>query len=163
MHEARLAPKSASVRSPQVGVDVRTEIEIGRPRSEVAEYASNPDNALSWYSNIKSVEWNPEKPLAVGSRIIFVAEFLGKRVDYIYEVRELEPGVRFVMGTREGHLPMETTYEWEDAPGGGTRMSLRNRGEPSGLSRLTAPLVARSMRRENRKDLARLKAVLEAR
>jgi hypothetical protein len=48
-----------------------------------------------------------------------VAEFLGKRVDYIYEVRELEPGVRFVMGTREGHLPMETTYEWEDAPDGG--------------------------------------------
>ncbi len=162
MHEPRLAPETASVRSAQVGVDVRTEIEIDRPRSEVAEYASNPDNTRSWYGNIKSVEWNSDKPLAVGSRITFVAEFLGKRVDYIYEVRELEPGVRFVMGTREGHLPMETTYEWEDAPGGGTRMSLRNRGDPSGFSRLTAPLVARAMRRENRKDLGRLKAALEA-
>ncbi|MGZ6729317.1 MAG: SRPBCC family protein, partial [Gaiellaceae bacterium] len=59
-------------------------------------------------------------------------------------------------------FPMETTYEWEDAPGGGTRMSLRNCGQPSGFSRLTAPLVARSMRRENRKDLQRLKAALEA-
>ena len=163
MHEARLASENAPVRSGQVGVDVRTEIEIGRPRTEVAEYASNPDNALSWLTNIKSVEWNPAKPLAVGSRIIFVAEFLGKRLDYIYVVRELEPGKRFVMGTQEGPFPMETTYEWEDAPGGGTLMSLRNRGEPSGFSRVTAPLVARAMRRENRKDLARLKAALEAR
>jgi hypothetical protein len=40
-------------------------------------------------------------------------------------------------------------------------MSLRNRGEPSGFSRLTAPLVAQAMRRENRKDLERLKAALE--
>ncbi|MGZ4257172.1 MAG: SRPBCC family protein [Gaiellaceae bacterium] len=145
-----------------MGVDVRTEIEIDRPRSEVAEYASNPDNALAWYRNIKRVEWNSAKPLAVGSRIVFVAEFLGKRLDYIYQVRELEPGKRFVMGTHEGLFPMETTYEWEDAPGGGTRMSLRNCGQPSGFSRLTAPLVARSMRRENRKDLQRLKAALEA-
>ena len=140
---------------------MRTEIEIDRPRSEVAEYASNPGNALAWYSNIKQVEWNSAKPLAVGSRIVFVAQFLGKRLDYIYQVRELEPGKRFVMGTHEGPFPMETTYEWEDAPGGGTRMSLRNRGEPSGFSRLTAPLVARAMRRENRKDLERLKAALE--
>ena len=144
-----------------MGVDVRTEIEIDRPRSEVAEYAANPGNALAWYKNIKSVEWNSSKPLEVGSRIVFVAEFLGKRLDYIYQVRELEPGKRFVMGTQEGHFPMETTYEWEDAPGGGTRMSLRNRGEPSGFSRLTAPLVGLAMRRENRKDLQRLKAALE--
>ena len=161
MHEPRLASETASVRSVQVGVDVRTEIEIDRPRSEVAEYASNPDNALSWYGNIKSVEWNPAKPLAVGSRIVFVTYFLGKRVDYIYEVRELEPGKRFVMSTHEGPFPMETTYEWEDAAGGGTRMSLLNRGEPSGFSRVTAPIVARAIRRENRKDLARLKAALE--
>jgi hypothetical protein len=65
------------------------------------------------------------------------------------------------MGTADGPFPMETTYEWEDAPGGGTRMSLRNRGEPSGFSRITAPLVATAIRRENRKDLDRLKAVLE--
>jgi uncharacterized membrane protein len=144
-----------------VTVDVRTEIQIDRPRSEVAAYASDPANALSWYSNIKSVEWNTEKPLAVGSRLIFVAEFLGKRLDYIYEVRELEPGRRFVMSTNEGAFPMETSYEWEDAPGGGTRMSLRNRGAPRGFSRVAAPLVSRAIRRENRKDLRRLKAALE--
>src|SRR5207249_239361 len=90
-------------------VDVRTEIEIARPRLDVADYASNPDNALAWYEHIKDVEWNKAKPLEVGSRIVFVAHFLGKRLDYVYQVRALIPGERFVMATDEGPFPMETT------------------------------------------------------
>jgi hypothetical protein len=74
---------------------------------------------------------------------------------------ERVPGERLVMRTAEGPFPMETSYTFEDAPGGGTRMSLRNRGEPAGFSKLAAPLIARAMQRANRKDLARLKAILE--
>jgi hypothetical protein len=55
---------------------------------------------------------------------------------------------------------METTYEWEPAEGG-TRMTLRNRGTPSGFASITAPLMARAMRRANQKDLAALKRLLE--
>ena len=102
---------------------------------------------------------NP-RPVAVGSRIAFVAHFLGRRLAYTYEVRELVPEQRLVMSTTEGPFPMETTYTWEPAPGG-TRMTLRNRGEPSGFSRLVAPMMARAMRRANEKDLAKLKARLE--
>ena len=142
-------------------VDVRTEIEIERPRSHVADYASNPDNAMAWYEHIKEVSWNKAKPLGVGSRIVFAAEFLGKQLDYVYEVKELEPGERFVMATAEGPFPMETTYSWEDTENGGTRMSLRNRGQPRGFSRVTALLLVRAMRRANKKDLRRLKTVLE--
>jgi uncharacterized membrane protein len=142
-------------------VDVRTEIEIDRPRADVAAYASNPDNAKAWYEHIKSVEWNTAKRLQIGCRIVFVAQFLGRRIDYIYEVKALVPGERFVMATAEGPFPMETTYAWEDTEGGGTRMFLRNRGEPSGFSRVTAPLLVGAMRRANRKDLRRLKALLE--
>ena len=142
-------------------VDVRTEIEIHRPRRDVADYASNPDNALAWYEHIKEVEWNSAKPLEVGSRIVFAAHFLGKRLDYIYEVKDLVPGERFVMATAEGPFPMETTYSWEDTEDGGTMMFLRNRGQPRGFSRVTALLLAGAMRRANRKDLRRLKAVLE--
>jgi len=143
-------------------VDVQTEIEIDRPRDEVAGFASDPDNATAWYENIESVEWKTAKPPTVGSRISFVARFLGRRLDYVYEIRELVPRERLVMATADGPFPMETTYTWADTPSGGTRMTLRNRGEPSGLSRVAAPLMAGAMRRANRKDLERLKEILEA-
>jgi len=146
-----------------MAVDVLTEIVIGRPRAEVAAYAGDPSNAPSWYVNIKSVEWETPPPVAVGSRMAFVAQFLGRRLAYTYEVAELVVGERLVMRTAQGPFPMETTYTWETVSEGATRMKLRNRGEPSGFSKLAAPFMAGAMRRANRKDLQQLKAVLEAR
>ena len=144
-------------------VDVETGIEIARPREEVAAYACDPDNATAWYENIQAVSWETQPPLAVGSRVAFVASFLGRRLSYTYEIVELVVGERLVMRTAEGPFPMETTYEFADAPGGGTRMTLRNRGEPSGFAKVGAPVMAAAMRRANRKDLAALRAVLEGR
>jgi ligand-binding SRPBCC domain-containing protein len=144
-----------------VRVDVVTELEIDRPRADVAAFAADPDNATAWYKNIDDVEWETSPPVAVGSRIRFHAQFLGRTLDYTYEVRELEPGSRFVMATAQGPFPMETTYTWEDTPGGGTRMTLRNRGEPSGFAAVAAPIMTRAMRRANESDLRRLKALLE--
>lgn len=40
-------------------------------------------------------------------------------------------------------------------------MTLRNRGEPSGFSRIAAPLMAAAMRRANQNDLRTLKTLLE--
>ena len=144
-------------------VDVETGIEIARPREQVAAYACDPDNATSWYENIRAVTWETPPPLAVGSRVAFVASFLGRRLSYTYEIAELVPGERLVMRTAQGPFPMETTYAFTDAAGGGTRMILRNRGEPSGFAKVGAPVMARAMRRANRKDLAALRAVLEGR
>jgi uncharacterized membrane protein len=144
-----------------MAVDVETATDIARPRAEVAAYACDPGNAPEWYENIKSVEWETEPPVSVGSRMAFVATFLGRRLAYTYEVAELVPGERLVMRTAEGPFPMETTYGFEDTPAGATRMTLRNRGEPSGFARVGAPVMASAMRRANRKDLERLKELLE--
>jgi hypothetical protein len=65
------------------------------------------------------------------------------------------------MRTAEGPFPMETTYTWEALGERKTRMTLRNRGEARGFSKLAAPLMAAAMRRANRKDLERLKSLLE--
>jgi uncharacterized protein YndB with AHSA1/START domain len=146
-----------------VPVDVVTEMGIERPREEVAAYAADADNATAWYENIERVEWKTEPPLTVGSRVAFVARFLGRRLAYTYEIAELVPGERLVMRTADGPFPMETTYTWADDDRGGTRMTLRNRGEPSGFSKVAAPVMASAIRRANRKDLERLKQILETR
>jgi uncharacterized protein YndB with AHSA1/START domain len=145
-----------------MSVDVSTEIVIRRPRELVAAYSTNPDNAPMWYVNIKEVIWKSPPPLVLGSRIAFIAAFLGRRLAYTYEIVEFEPGSRLVMSTKEGPFPMETTYRWEDTTDGSTRMTLRNRGSPSGFSNLLAPIIASNMRRANRKDLAKLKEILES-
>jgi Polyketide cyclase / dehydrase and lipid transport len=126
-------------------VEISTEIVIERPRSAVALYVADPDNATAWYRNIQAVEWKSPKPLAMGSQLAFVAHFLGRRLEYTYEVREFVPGERFVMSTAQGPFPMETTYEWEDTDAGATRMTLRNRGQPSGFFEPGRPARGRDM------------------
>ena len=137
-----------------MGVDVETWIEIDVPRARVADYVSDPANAPEWYVNISSVEWETPPPVTVGSRLAFVAHFLGRRLAYTYEVREIVPDERFVMSTAQGPFPMQT---------GGTRLVLRNAGDPSGFGQRAAPVMAAAMRRANRKDLANLKRILESR
>ncbi|HEX8741971.1 MAG TPA: SRPBCC family protein [Thermoleophilaceae bacterium] len=144
-------------------VDVVTEVEIARPRAEVAAYACDPDSATDWYENIEAAAWRTPPPLGEGTRIAFVARFLGRRLEYEYEVVEHVPGERFAMRTAAGPFPMETTYAFGDCPDGATRMTLRNRGEPTGFGGVAAPLMALAMRRANRKDLGRLKRLLEQR
>ena len=140
-------------------VDVTTSTDIARPRAEVAAFATDPANAPRWYENIESVRWETAPPVAVGSRMAFVARFLGRRLAYTYEVRDLVPGERLVMSTAEGPFPMETTYTWEQVDGG-TLMKLRNRGAPSGFAMVAAPIMAKAMKSAMGKDLARLAARL---
>ena len=75
------------------------------------------------------------------------ASFLGRRLEYTYEVVELVPAERFVMRSDPSPFRMETTYTWQDAADGGTWMTLRNRGEPTAFAGLAAPILATAIRR----------------
>ena len=142
-------------------VDVRTETTIERPIAEVAAFAADPSNAPTWYANIESVEWVTPPPARLGSQVKFVARFLGRRLAYSYEFVDFVPGERLEMRTAEGPFPMATTYTWSPIGEGRTHMELRNRGEPSGFSKVMAPVIGRAIRRANRKDLAQLRSILE--
>ncbi len=133
---------------------------IRRPVEVVAGYASDPSHAPEWYANISEVVWKTPPPLQVGTEVAFVARFLGRELRYTYVIVE-HTRESLVMRTAQGPFPMETSYRYESMPDGTTRMTLRNRGTPSGFSRLAAPFVRIAMRRATSKDLAALKQILE--
>ncbi|MGH3361883.1 MAG: SRPBCC family protein [Nocardioides sp.] len=145
-----------------MAVDVEVSTLIRAPVATVAAYAGDPTNAPSWYVNIASVEWRTPPPVAVGSQLDFVAHFLGRRIEYTYEVTERVAGERLVMRTAQGPFPMQTEYTWT-AEGDATRMTLRNTGEPSGFAKVAAPVMELAIRRATTKDLAALKRLLEDR
>lgn len=141
-------------------VDVTVGEVIRRPADVVARYANDPSNAPDWYDNITEVSWVTEPPVEVGSKVEFVARFLGRTMRYTYEVIELTP-TSLVMRTVQGPFPMETSYRYESTVDGHTRMTLRNRGNPTGFSRAATPLMRIAIRRATRKDLKALKQQLE--
>ena len=141
-------------------VNVQTHIHINRPRTEVAEYAADPDNAPQWYGNIRSSQRLTGGLLGVGSKVAFNAAFMGRTLRYTYEFVEYVPGEKLVMRTAQGPFPMQTTYTWTD-DGGGTRMTLGNTGSPTGFSKLAGLVMPAMIRRETRKDLQKLKSILE--
>ncbi|MEH7098335.1 SRPBCC family protein [Neobacillus vireti] len=142
-------------------VDVLTEITIRCPLQQVAEYAADPDHAPNWYVNIKSIEWLSPKPLSVGSKMAFKAQFLGRELAYVYEVVEFIAGQKLVMKTADGPFPMETIYTWEPIENNLTRMTLRNKGNPTGFSKLFTPFIGPMMKKANNKDLQKIKFILE--
>jgi hypothetical protein len=141
-------------------LEVTTKIEILCPKDKVSQFAADPDNAPEWYKNIKAVAWQTPRPLKVGSKVAFEAQFLGRKLSYTYEVMELS-GEKMVMRTAEGPFPMETSYEWHATGPDTTLMLLRNRGNPTGFSRFFSPFIANFMRKANQNDLKLLKQILE--
>lgn len=141
-------------------VDVQTEIVINRSIETVRTFTINPDNVPEWYDNIFSVKWISQPPVQIGSQVAFRAKFMGKELAYTYEFIVLNDD-ELQMQTAEGPFPMKTIYAWEEIGENQTKMKLRNVGEPSGFSKVMAPLMSSMMRRANKKDLKKLKTVLE--
>lgn len=144
-------------------VDVITNIVIDSSREKVSEYAMNPDHAPEWYVNIKSVEWLTPKPLTLGSKIAFKAQFLGRELSYVYEMVEFIPAEKLVMKTVNGPFPMETTYIFQNIGENQTKMILQNKGNPTGFSKIFTPFMAKMMKKANKKDLREIKKIIENR
>jgi uncharacterized membrane protein len=141
--------------------DVEVETIVERPRPEVARYAMDWHNDREWIGALSDVRLVTGEPFGVGSHVARVASFLGKRIEYVNEVVELEPDARLVMRSVKAPFPMTVVYEFEDA-GEGTRMRIRTQGDASGFYRVAGPMLARAVRRGVERDLRRLKQVLEA-
>lgn len=143
-------------------VNVILDIIIQRPIEEVMKYAVDPDNAKLWYDNIKVSKMLTEKPLTVGSKILFQAKFLGRTMDYTYEVVDFVPNKVMSMRTSDGPFLMETSYFWTKIDPSTTKMEIQNQGIPTGFSSLFAPMMTMMMKRAMKKDLKKIKRILES-
>jgi uncharacterized membrane protein len=141
--------------------DVTVETEIARPREEVAAYMTDWRNDTAWIGALTDVQLVGDGAFGVGSRVARTASFLGRRIEYVNEVVELEPGRRLAMRSVRAPFPMTVVYELEDA-GARTRVRIRAQGDASGFYRVARPLLSRAVRRGIAGDLERLKRVLES-
>lgn len=144
-----------------MSVDVTVEQEIARPRDYVAGFASEPANDTLWITALDSARKLTDGEVGAGTRVERVASFLGRRMEYVNEIVELDPGRRLHMRSVKAPFPLTVTYEWEDSSGG-TVMRIHTAGEGSSFYRLAGPVLSTAVRRGVRKDLRELKRVLEA-
>jgi hypothetical protein len=143
-----------------MSIDVVAEVQIRRPREQVAAYMSDPANDREWIGGLREARLLGEGPLREGSRVARVASFMGRRVEYVNEITALRPGSVLEMRSVKAPFPMQITYTFEDRDGGTlVRNHVRGGG---GLLSPGSPLFAPFVRRNVRRDLERLRDLLEA-
>jgi len=142
-----------------MSVDVRPEIVVRKPRSEVAAFMFDPANDLAWTGGITASRPQQPGPLVAGSTVVRTAKFLGRTFDYGYVVTAHEPD-RLVEMKVEKPFPMTVRYELEDVPEG-TRVAIRATGSPGGFFAVAEPLMRWQVRRSIAADLERLRRNVE--
>jgi hypothetical protein len=143
-----------------MSVDVTVETRIERPRDEVARFATDPANDREWIGALTEVDKLTDGPVGPGTQVRRVARFLGRRIEYVNEITELEPGRRLAMRSVKAPFPMTVVYEFEDT-GAGTLARIRAGGETVRFYALTGPLLSAMVRRGIARDLRALKRRLE--
>ncbi|MGH8952575.1 MAG: SRPBCC family protein, partial [Acidimicrobiia bacterium] len=142
---------------------IEESIVISRPPEKVFAFFDNRRNDNRWMDTVVSSEWiDRDGPTALGRRGRMVM-YAPRLTEFEDEVTEYEPG------SRVGHRSVSTsmivfTACYADPVPGGTRATVVFEPErlPGGVfGKLAAPLVARTVRRNYRADLARLKQILE--
>ena len=146
-----------------MAVDVTVEQRIDAPREEVAGFAMDPANDTRWITALSSARTLTDGPVGPGTQVERVASFLGRRMVYVNEVEALEPGRRMDMRSVKAPFPMTVTYEFEDAGDGATLARIHTGGDASGFYAMAAPLLSAMVRKGVARDLAELRAILEAR
>ena len=143
-------------------LDVTATETISADPDRVFDYATDPANDPVWVGGIREAELLGQPPLGKGSSVRRVASFMGRRIEYVLEVAELDPASRLAMRSVRSPFPMAVTYSFEPV-GGGTRMSIRVEGDkPGGIYRLAGPFLPRMVRRSVAADLRRLKGLVES-
>ena len=134
---------------------------VQAPPAVVFDYFTDAQKATEWQSSLMEARFDPEGPMQQGTRITEVRKLLGRTMESVVEVTELEPGRRFAGRVVSG--PVKWTFRYTfSAADGATRVDSHLEGEPGGFFRLADPLLVRTVKKQLESDFATLKRLAES-
>jgi hypothetical protein len=133
---------------------------VQAPPSVVFAYLTDREKATVWQGSLLEAHFSPDAPVHTGTEIHEVRKLLGRKIESIVEVTELEQDRVFAGRVRSGPVPWEFRYTFESADGA-TRVDFHMEGEPGGFFRLAEPLVVRTVEKQLESDFSTLKALVE--
>ena len=140
---------------------VEESVVIDKPRPEVFEFFSDPDNVAVYSSNLVDYEVVSGGPREVGRSARFAVKVVGVRLEYTDEVTELVENERLSTASKDGRIPYSITMTFAD-DGLGTQVTWRQEVESlGGVFKLGDGLVMKMYSRDVRSNLDKAKALLE--
>lgn len=136
---------------------------IKRPRDEVFDFATNPENVPLYSSNLIEFQKTSDGPVDKGTTYRGEVKVAGRTITWTSEVAEYEQGRRFVNRSVTSPIGWEVTVTYED-DAGDTLVHWRQEAESYGgfFGKLADPLVTRMYAKDVRSNLEKLKELLEA-
>jgi uncharacterized membrane protein len=139
--------------------EAENSIVIDKPRSDVFAFVANHENDPQWRPGVLDIS----RASGEGQGAVYRQGMkgpMGRRVDADFEVTAYQEGTLMAFRTVAGPVRPEGSYRFEDADGG-TRITFSLNADLSGMKKLMAPMVTKSMRNQVA-ALANLKRVLES-
>lgn len=144
---------------------IEDSIRIERPRDEVFAFLDDPTNTVLANSNVLEYAQEDDDPRGKGTRHRGVVKVAGRKLQFVDEIVEHEPGERVVLRSVEAPMKMSWTLEMrvEEASEGGSRVVFhQDIGSLGGFfGKLSDGLVTRMYARDVRANLENTKVLLE--
>jgi uncharacterized membrane protein len=136
-------------------------IEIKRPIDQVFAYVTDMDNLSKWVPAMEEVQHTSPGQMGVGTTLKGVYKIMGQRMAWTSKVTEYEPNKKWGESISSGSMLSEELLIFEPISAG-TKFTLLYEMKVGGFLKLFAPLMASSMRKQTKANLAKLKKNLEA-
>ena len=137
-------------------------IVINRPRMEVWEFMTDPDNVPVYSSNIVEYEMVSGEKQEVGRVCHGVVKVAGRRLELTDELVEVEQGRAAKMVSEDATIPYTLSLHYEDE-GDGTKVSWHQEMESlKGFFKFADQIVLKLYSRDVRSNLEKAKTLLEA-
>jgi uncharacterized protein YndB with AHSA1/START domain len=130
-------------------VRVEQTFTVARPPEAVFDYMTDPANLRDWQTSKTKVEPLSDGPPRQGFR---VREWQkgpgGREFEQVVEFTEFDRPHKLHTHILEGPYPVDGTWTFASADGGGTRVHFVAQGELTGMMRLLSPIATRMIARQ---------------